>query len=110
MKFRKLFAVCTSLIVFTPAIVRAQISVQNGNTVIETDGNGKILILNDQTRISTPGQNQRFYPPQPQLWLRSYDNRQYLYPGRSCSHSNTQTSTVQGSGRQVTQTSVSGCH
>ena len=108
MKFRNLFVVCASLIILTPTLVRAQMTVRNGNTIVETDGNGRILIFTDQTRINTSEQNQRFYPAQP--WLRSYDNLQYLYPGRSCEHSNRQTTTVHDSNSQVTQTSTSKCN
>jgi hypothetical protein len=107
MKFRTLFVICASLVIFAPTLVRAQISVRNGNTIVETDGNGRILIFTDQTRINTSEQNQRFYPARP--WLRSYDSLKYLYPGRSCDHSNRQTTTVYGSDRRVTQTSISKC-
>jgi hypothetical protein len=104
MKFRNLFVVCASLIIFTPTLVRAQMTVQNGNTKVETDGNGKVSISTDQTRINTSEKNQRFYPGQP-----SHDNLEYRNPGRSCDHSNIQTTTVRDSDRRVTQTNTSEC-
>ena len=104
MKFRNLFAICASLIVFAPTLVRAQVSVQNGNTIVETDGNGRMIIFTDKTRIDTSRKYRWFDPSQ--LWWRSYYNR---HPRSTCYQTNRQTTRVDGSGRRITQTSVSKC-
>ena len=107
MNFRKFWILLTSLIILSPTTVNAQMSIRNGNTIVETDGNGRVRIFIDKNGNRIYHQNHRLYPYY--QWLPSDSHFEYNYPRKNCYQYHRQTSSSHGSGRRVTQNSVSKC-
>ncbi len=107
MKIRKFCLLVSSLIIFTPTITMAQMTIRNGNTVVETDGNGRVRIFKDKGRTNIYHQNRRAYPYY--QWLRENDDFEYAHPRKNCYQYHRQTVSNHSSNRRVTQNSVSHC-
>lgn len=126
MKFTKFLIISASLILFTPTMVEAQVNIQTGKTRIQTDSGG-VNISTDGVNINT-NDDKIFLDidddynytdrnlSRPLDWSRYRYQRaipergQITKTGTTCSQQSTQSTTINGSNRQVNQSNVSHCN